>query len=186
MKTYFGCKCEEILYSTCPWQTFRTLLRFISSDILFRLTSLVTTDQLKMKTKLCIGMETLYTLPVLCELNPPVTGEYPHKWPVIWSFSFYFCDSLNKLLFKWRGIVVDLKHHNAYVTQRWWKMCKLITRICYEQSSDHNKTRQAQNFIFYGIYYIENNVFTRVTNCFSVHERVILVFISRVAKQPGK
>ena len=28
----------------------------------------------------------------------------------------------------------------------------------------------------------ENNVDTRVTNCFSAHERVILVFISRVAK----
>ena len=30
---------------------------------------------------------------------------------------------------------------------------------------------------------IENNVSTRVTNCFSAHERVILVVISRVAKK---
>ena len=30
------------------------------------------------------------------------------------------------------------------------------------------------------------NVCTRVTNCFSAHERVILVFISGVAKQRGK
>ena len=34
--------------------------------------------------------------------------------------------------------------------------------------------------------YIENNVCTVVTNCFIAHERVILVFISRVAKQRGK
>ena len=34
--------------------------------------------------------------------------------------------------------------------------------------------------------YIENNVCTRVTNYFSAHERVILVFISRDAKQRGK
>ena len=33
---------------------------------------------------------------------------------------------------------------------------------------------------------IENRVCTRVTNCFSADERVILVFMSRVAKQPGK
>ena len=33
---------------------------------------------------------------------------------------------------------------------------------------------------------IENNVCTQVTNCFSTHERVILVLISRVAKQRGK
>ena len=33
---------------------------------------------------------------------------------------------------------------------------------------------------------IENCVCTRVTNCFSADERVILVFMSRVAKQPGK
>ena len=33
---------------------------------------------------------------------------------------------------------------------------------------------------------IENNVCTRVRNCFSAHERVILVLISRVAKQLGK
>ena len=34
--------------------------------------------------------------------------------------------------------------------------------------------------------FIENKVCTRVTNCFSAHERVIFVFISRVAKQRGK
>ena len=34
--------------------------------------------------------------------------------------------------------------------------------------------------------YIENNVCTRVTTCFSAHERVILMFISRVAKLRGK
>ena len=34
-------------------------------------------------------------------------------------------------------------------------------------------------------YYVYEYVFTRVTNCFSAHERVILVFISRVAKQRG-
>ena len=34
--------------------------------------------------------------------------------------------------------------------------------------------------------WIENNVCTRVTNCSSAHKRVILVFISRVAKQRGK
>ena len=33
--------------------------------------------------------------------------------------------------------------------------------------------------------FIENNVYTRVRNYFSTHERVILVFISRVAKQRG-
>ena len=36
-----------------------------------------------------------------------------------------------------------------------------------------------------GVEFIENNVCTRVTNRFSAHERVILVFISRVAKQRG-
>ena len=30
---------------------------------------------------------------------------------------------------------------------------------------------------------IENNVCTRATNCFRAHETVILVFISRLAKQ---
>ena len=34
--------------------------------------------------------------------------------------------------------------------------------------------------------YIENDVYTRVENGFSAHETVILVFISRVAKQRGK
>ena len=34
--------------------------------------------------------------------------------------------------------------------------------------------------------YRENNVCTQVTNCFSAHERVILVFISRVAKLTQK
>ena len=33
---------------------------------------------------------------------------------------------------------------------------------------------------------IENNVCTQVTNCFSAHERVILVFISQGAKQQWK
>ena len=34
--------------------------------------------------------------------------------------------------------------------------------------------------------YIENNVCIRVANCLCAHERVILVFISRVAQQRGK
>ena len=34
--------------------------------------------------------------------------------------------------------------------------------------------------------YIENNVCTRVANCLCAHERVILMFISRVALQRGK
>ena len=34
--------------------------------------------------------------------------------------------------------------------------------------------------------YIEKNVYTWVTNCFSPHKRVIFVFISRVAKQRGE
>ena len=34
--------------------------------------------------------------------------------------------------------------------------------------------------------YIENNVCTRVTNRFSAHERVILVFSPQVAMQQGK
>ena len=37
-----------------------------------------------------------------------------------------------------------------------------------------------------GAIYWQHNVCTRVTNCFSAHERVILVFISRVAKQRRK
>ena len=34
--------------------------------------------------------------------------------------------------------------------------------------------------------YIENNVCTRVSNCFSAQERIILVLISGVAEQRGQ
>ena len=47
-------------------------------------------------------------------------------------------------------------------------------------------TTKPLNIDWHHFQWIENNVCTRVTNCFSAHERVILVFISRVVQQRGK
>ena len=68
-------------------------------------------------------METFSTLLALCAGNIPVTGEFPTRWPVTWSFDVLFHLRLNKRLSKqsW-GWWVETpsrslwRHCNGFVT----------------------------------------------------------------------
>ena len=58
---------------------------------------------------------TLSTLWALCEGNPLVTMDSPHKGPVMQSLDVFFDGSLNKQLINF-GIDSDLRCHATYVT----------------------------------------------------------------------
>ena len=54
---------------------------------------------------------------------------------------------------------------------------KIARDACLNDDVDDVVYNWMDNYICMKYQYIENNVCTRVTNCFSAHERVILVFI---------
>ena len=62
--------------------------------------------------KSCNKMETLFTLLALCVGNSPITSEFPHKGPVMWSFDELCMVKLSKLVNK------ELSSHPFETT--WW------------------------------------------------------------------
>ena len=86
--------------------------------------------------------------------------------------------------------IITTKNRNHYPAFKWIMMAK---QFCSPRTSSGTQCDQQRYHSLKdiglridhqhrpGVAYIENDVCTQVTNCFSAHERVILVLISRVS-----
>ena len=90
----------------------------------------------------------------------------------------------------WDFPVMRVHHQEDREAVQIWFIHHMMLYQCHKLSWTCNQTIwSARKISFAGEEllwtYIENNVWTRVTNCFSAHKRAIFVFVSWVAKQRG-
>ena len=117
-------------------------------------------------------METFSALLALCVWGirrSPVNSPHKGQWRGA-VFFYLICAWINGWVNNREA--GDLKCHRAH-----WGVSVLYGKykgLRYQATASINANKKE---------YIQNSACARVTNCFSAHERVILVFISRVAKQ---
>ena len=119
-----------------------------------------------------------------------------HNWPFVWGIHQWLVNSPHKGQVTWSfDVFFDLclnKRFSKQLRCRWFDMPLCWLCHCNDEMPDQLEVNlswlsaRLQCLQCVRNEDIENNVCTRVANCLCTHERVILVFISRVAQQRGK